>query len=253
MQLIGSLKSDTRRRVFDSGEFRGFTDYLIDPVVGTGQTPQAFLAHQQAGWTLRTHYHHQEQFQVAVRGGGMLGRHPLEALSVHYASRESGYGPLVAGPVGLDYLTLRSCADMGAQYLPESQSNMRRGLKKRQETIGPIPLTHTESLSRQRQSQLEILIAPDASGLAAWIGRLGPLQTLIAPHHPRSGGRFYVVVAGLLLYQEPLRPPSCVYAAHDDPPLTLQSGADGLEILILQYPDSALQERTTNVALTNVS
>ena len=138
MLRIGSLGSDTRRRVFNSGEFHGFTDYLIDPVADSCYTPQAFLVHQQPGWVLRTHYHQQEQFQVVVRGGGSLGRHRLKALSVHYASRESGYGPLIAGPDGLDYLTLRSCADPGAQYLPESRQNMRSALQKRQETVGPI-------------------------------------------------------------------------------------------------------------------
>ena len=106
MQRSGNPAAALRRGVFDEGEFRGFTDFLIDPEPGAHPSPQAFLVHQQPGWVLRAHYHRQEQFQVALRGGGMMGRHALNALSVHYTTRESGYGPLSAGPDGLELVAV---------------------------------------------------------------------------------------------------------------------------------------------------
>jgi hypothetical protein len=240
MQRVGSVERATRRRVFDTGNFRGYTDYMIETEAGPCPAPQAFLVHQQPDWTLPVHYHLQDQFQVIVRGGGTLGRHKLASVSIHYASREAGYGPLVAGPDGLDYLTLRSMTDPGAWYLPEARANMRQGLRKRQETVGPISRALPAELAMRRSASVEVLIEPDASGLAAWVIRLGPEQSMPAPQHRGGGGRFHVVINGILRYGEDLVAPACVYSSSDDEPLVLASGTAGLEILVLQYPGAAL-------------
>jgi hypothetical protein len=231
----------TRTRVFDDGNFRGHTDYLIESEPGTLPAPQAFLVHQQPGWVLPAHFHLQEQFQVVTRGGGTLGRHAVEPITVHYSSREAGYGPLVAGAEGLDYLTLRAVTDPGAWYLPESRARMRSGLHKRQATVGPIVVQPTAARSALAAPQAEVLIAPDAHGLAAWVLRLPPATACDAPAQQASGGRFHVVVGGALMTDAgELGPPSCIWRGSDDPPMAVLAGADGLELLVLQYPWAAL-------------
>jgi hypothetical protein len=227
--------------VFEEGHFRGYTEYLIESEAGARPAPQAFLVHQAPGWILPTHFHLEEQFQVVTAGGGTLGSHAVAPVTLHYSSREAGYGPLVAGPQGVDYLTLRAVTDPGAWYLPESREKMRRGLRKRQATVGPIPVKRFDALASLPSAQTEVLIAADDEGLAAWVMRLPPNSRSSAPPQVASGGRYHVVVAGSLVDDaEELPPPACIWRSVDDAPMDVQAGAHGLELLVLQYPAAAL-------------
>ncbi|MDB5861382.1 MAG: hypothetical protein JWQ76_5071 [Ramlibacter sp.] len=249
MQRIGTLERKTRTRVFDEGNFHGYTEYLIESEAGQRPAPQAFLVHQQPGWVLPTHFHLEEQFQVVTAGGGTLGSHAIGPITIHYSSREAGYGPLVAGPEGVDYLTLRANTDPGAWYLPESREKMRRGLRKRQATVGPIPVRRCEALAALGNSEVEELIAQDTEGLAAWVLRLPPGGRSTAPAQAASGGRFHVVVGGTLrTADEEVGSPACIWRAADDAPMNLQAGAAGLELLVLQYPAAALDPEPQRMA-----
>ena len=165
-------------------------------------------------------------------------------------ARLAGYGPVVAGPQGLDYLTLRSITNLGAMYLPEERAKMREGLFKRQESVGPVAVSPPELLTARIQPSIEVLIAPDCSGIGAWVLRVGSGGILHAPAHEGGGGRFHVVIGGTLVEDKPLGPSSCVYTSPDEAPLKLLAGPGGLEILVLQYPASALspQPGTTHGA-----
>lgn len=244
MLKTGSLDERLIHRTFENDKFHGSTQYMIESEPAqTGAAPQAFLATQTAQWVLPTHYHRQDQFQVIVAGTGTLGRHALHPLSVHFASRESGYGPIVAGVQGLQYLTLRAVTDPGAWYLPESRQRMIKGLPKVQRHGGPLHVSTEQELSARGASQIETVLAPDASGLAGWLVRLGPGSSLPEPTHEGGGGRFLVVVAGhLTLDGKSLRARAhgCAFASQDEPPLHLTAGSEGAEILVLQCPRSAL-------------
>ena len=196
MERVGTIENKTRTRVFFEGNFRGHTDYLIESEAGARPAPQAFLVHQAPGWVLPVHFHLEEQFQVVTGGGGLLGKHDISPLTIHYASRESGYGPLVAGADGLDYLTLRAVTDPGAWYLPESREKMRRSLKRRQVKLGPISIPAPDDPALRGEGRVEVLLAPEESGLAAWLMVLPPEGQLRTPAPADSGGRFHVVLRG---------------------------------------------------------
>ena len=70
-------------------------------------SPTVALIEQPAGFEFMPHFHRQNQFQVFVGGSGSLGRHALAPVVVHYAGAYTGYGPLLAGPEGIQYFTLR--------------------------------------------------------------------------------------------------------------------------------------------------
>jgi hypothetical protein len=241
MERIGSVERKTRTRIFDEGNFRGYTDYMIESEPGSRPAPQAFLVHQQPGWVLPTHFHLEEQWQVVVGGGGTLATHVLAPLTLHYSTREAGYGPLTAGPTGLDYLTLRAVTDPGAWYLPESRERMRRGVRKRHVTVGPLPTRDAAALAGLARAEVQEVIAQDDEGLAAWLVRVPPGGQASAPPQQRSGGRYHVVVAGSLLAAgQELLPPACIWRGSDDAPLDLRALAGGAEVLVLQYPEAAL-------------
>jgi hypothetical protein len=57
-----------------------------------------------------------------------------------------------------------------------------------------------------------------------------------------GGGRFYVVSKGSALVSESLMPAwSTVFVTRDEA-FDLTSGPDGLEVLVLQFPEAALTE-----------
>ncbi|MBT3534778.1 MAG: hypothetical protein HN478_12925, partial [Rhodospirillaceae bacterium] len=91
--------------------FNGHT-YARTNYLGTDtshrDTPQALLVEQSANSEIPPHFHGIDQFQVVVRGGGMLGKHAVKPVCIHYANAYSGYGPLNAEDEGVFYFTLRA-------------------------------------------------------------------------------------------------------------------------------------------------
>ena len=98
----------------------------LDAMLAEGEipAPQAFLIQQDPRTLIRSHFHAQDQFQVVAEGGGMLGRHALSPLSVHFASRYTGYGPITSGDEGLSYFTLRAVTTPRAYFLPEAREEL---------------------------------------------------------------------------------------------------------------------------------
>ncbi len=229
------------RRAVAKPQFVGFvTDLIIPDQATSAPRPQAFLVEQSANWTLPTHFHEEHQFQVFVAGGGTIGKHPVELLTVHYASPHSGYGPLISGAEGISYFTLRAVGDTGAWYLPEQREHLQLRVKKQQAHAALPSQITTQELLHLPQPCEEVLISPDVSGLAAWLVRLSPGQAAPAPAISEvGGGRFYVVTKGsLLTNSDELTGLATVFVSHDET-LVLQAGAQGLEVLVLQFPAAA--------------
>lgn len=238
MERIGHLLKKTRTRTFDEGNFRGHTDYLIESDPGARPAPQAFLVHQAPGWVLPPHFHLEEQFQVVTGGDGTLGKHAVAPITVHYTSRETGYGPLVAGDRGLEYLSLRAVTDPGAWYMPESRGKMRQDLRKWQTTLGPIDVNAPAAGTK---NSTEILLPMDEDGLAVWLLRLPANAQAVAPPQQVSGGRFHVVVGGdLCIAGEELGFGACVWRDSSDEAMDIRAGVHGLALLVLQFPAQAL-------------
>ena len=89
--------------------------------------PQAFLVElEKPGHIIKPHFHHVDQFQIVVDGGGTLGKHELQPVTVHYTDSFTPYGPIVAGDEGLKFFNFRPCADVGAEYMPGSRERLLR-------------------------------------------------------------------------------------------------------------------------------
>ena len=225
-----------RRRRFEAadGPFRGFTDFLFESGADEAAGPQAFLVHQSAGCTLPAHFHMQHQVQVVVGGSGTLGRHVLTPGAVHYASPQSAYGPLVAGPDGLEYFTLRAKTDKGAWYLPASRPALQAGLRKEQVTAAPVwSEPHARSC---------VLVALRQDGLGAWAYRADAGDRVQCPAPASAAGRFHVVLQGAFETDGKRLPRhACVFwAPPGDAPLIEAVVPDSM-LIVVQFPESALQ------------
>jgi len=226
----------------------GFSGYRTDFILkknGCWPAPQAMLIEQDPGTTVRTHYHDRHQFQIFLNPAGSIGRRETGTFALHYTTPESAYGPLVARDTALSYLTLRAVStDTGAFFIPESREQMRAGLPKRQLHTMPPTLSDITARKLRASVETEILITPDDTGVAAWILRLPPGVHLDAPYHAPSGGRFYVVASGSLMHDhEELMEQATLWASPEDEPVNLTAGTNGLELVVVQFPEAARQDR----------
>jgi len=203
-------------------------------------SPTVFLVEQPPHSVLAPHFHGQNQFQVVKQGSGTLGPHAIGPGSVHYAGAFTGYGPLVAGPEGLSYFTIRAVYETGASFLPVARDQLRRGPKKHAQ--GP---TH-EPLSAIQMSALDApvrvdLIGTPADDLAALAWRLPPFASVQAPP-PRGSGQFQLVMAGELRTPEgALSSWESRYLSAGESGGACSAGPGGLHLLVLQMPAKSVE------------
>ena len=206
------------------------------PAAGEVRDPQAFLVEQSPGAVVHPHFHFVDQFQVVVDGGGTLGRHDVGPISVHFASGHTGYGPITPGPDGLKYFTLRASADeTGAQYLPANRHKMH-AIPKKNVLLDAIPLAGPDELCQLTQVR-RINVKQDESGLRVDVVSIPPgMQTEISGQ-PKSAGLMILVVSGSFSHAEQTFTRwSCMFIGNDESGALLKGGADGAQILALQFP-----------------
>lgn len=218
----------TRRRASSNGTWFWLSSYIganrytrgAEEPPGPGVIyPMAFLVEQDADAVVGAHYHQAAQFQVVVGGCGRLGRHDVAPGAAHFAGAWSAYGPLAAGAGGLQYFTLRNGWDPGARYMESSENRA---------TLRSLPRRHREMVGD---------IEAAADGLSAHRYCIEPGKTVAGSDPSGGGGQFWVVLAGAMLCGcETLPARSCVFVYPGEPPFSARAGADGLDILALQFP-----------------
>lgn len=241
MIQAGTLAEATYSR-FDAGD-GAFVDRRNVIVSGLGAPPQpnAFLVHQSPNYSIRPHFHHNAQFQVVVAGSGTLGGHPVRPFTVHYSGQHTGYGPIVAGPDGLWYFTLRPAMEAGAWFLPES-AKARDPVIRKTQTTAPTQDPESDDARRLRRSaETIVMIPPQADGLAAWMLRVPAGQAVRLPAHDGGGGAFALVGSGTMRAGVRLfARHDCLWIDREDgDAFTARAGTDGLDLLYLQFPRNA--------------
>ena len=201
-------------------------------------SPMAYLVEQVPNSTLEAHFHQVDQFQIFVRGSGKIGTHDLNGLTVHYAAAYSPYGPIVAGPSGVHYMTLRRSWDPGPQWMPAGALTLRqmRDRKHVAFTSEPIYLSTLEQISQARNTVVTEVIPAQSNGLAARLVQAGP-GTALKGNPALSNGLFWYVIAGGLDSEEStLGAEGCVYFCHEEQPFEFLASSQGVELLQLQLP-----------------
>ena len=208
MTRTGTLQAATvnrRHLVLANGTGYWRSDLIQSGPAADGWSPQAFLVEQGANSIILPHYHEQNEFQVVVEGGGKFGRNAVRPVTVHYAGRHTGYGPIESDGDGLWYFSLRARTDPGARFLPECRDQMERGPKRY--LMGET-----------------IALQPD--GIAAWISSSNDF-----PQRP-GPARFYLVLSGELLWEGvPLPRLSVIFSDENFNP-----ASTGAKVLCLQFP-----------------
>lgn len=245
LQMSSTAAAKTRHPINVHGSTYQITDYVgrapkhggyfAGNEANANPLPQGFLVEQPPGSATPPHFHETNQFQVVVGGTGWIGKHGGAPLQVHYVNGHTPYGPVTAGQEGLYYFTLRAAWDPGAKYLPESVERLKKGNQRTR--IAEAPVDTAEALAARTATEVETVMAPEPDGLAAWLWRVGPSTEVTLPDPAGSGGQYHVVAAGAAVREgETLDLWSTLFVMPDDAPLTLKSGATGLDLLVLQFP-----------------
>lgn len=196
-------------------------------------TPHAFLVHQDPRVVLDRHYHDTAEFQVVVGGDGRLGTHEVMPFSIHYASSQAVYGPLVAGEAGLDYVTCRAVYQRGLFKFPEERKRMAGG--RRSQHMGHVVRTDPHGLAAPAAA---VVIDPTDDGLAAWSLRIPPGTEASAPATAWGLGRFLLLIGGSATVDGALLADLCVgWIGNRE--VAIAAGQDGAELIVLQLPAEA--------------
>jgi len=108
---------------------------------------------------------------------------------------------------------------------------------KRHHLVDPPVLSSAAALHSRQHTACDLVLALEDDGLAAWFLRLGPNMRTHAPDPAHGGGQYLLVAGGTLCHDGAILPRlSCLYVSPDTEPFVLQSGAEGLETLVLQFP-----------------
>lgn len=199
--------------------------------------PQGFLVEQPPGSVTPPHFHEVDQFQVFVGGGGAIGKHEAAPVTVHYASGHTPYGPINAGSEGVAYFTLRAGFDPGAKYMPAQRAKLRPG-PRRFRLSKRVPTIATNALAARTTPALDALIEPEPDGLQAHVLSLGANRTVELPDPANGGGQYLVVINGALAEDgQSFDRLSCFFVPRDEPSFRATAGPDGLEMLLLQFPN----------------
>jgi hypothetical protein len=224
-----------------NGAPRWRTDYF--GTVGGGkvtQDPQAFLIEMPVNDTILPHFHVVDQFQVFVSGAGKVGRSDvLLPLTIHYADRFTGYGPIDAGPQGYSYFTLRANTDSGPVYLHQPgyreklQPSKKRHFSAHAAISTEAVLANRDSVTSERVNEKT---TEYTDGLDAKLFRAGKNMSIVCDDPAQTGGQYFLIVNGSLTHEgQHLAKWSVMFVHPTDAPLSVQSGQEGCELLMLQF------------------
>ena len=202
-------------------------------------SPTVFLIEQGAEKVLPTHWHRENQFQVVVGGAGTMGHHEIGPIMVHYAGAYSGYGPIIAGPQGVMYFTIRAVHEQGAMMAATDRERMVRGPKRQMTSERYQPLDDA-GMAALGAPHCADLIPPAPDKLAAQVWQLPPGGSAMALEPAGSSGQFLMVLAGALHHaDQALGQWETVFVSADEPAQWLQAGEAGAQVLLMQIPVKA--------------
>lgn len=230
MQAVAHGEAHEHTIVRAAGTGRRF-DYIGSPGI-IDERPQAFLVDRlYPGARIEPHFHDIDQFQVVVDGECTMGKKRTDPVSFQYADAYTPYGPIVGERVGFAFFTLRPIASGGFFAMPGNRHNMPgragRNIAGRFAMDGPKP--GPGAFERQP------LTAAQPDGVMALGLRLGADACMTGPASD-GGGQYYLVCGGALEQQgKRLGHLSLIHVAPGDTPPLLQAGADGADVLVLQF------------------
>ncbi|HMG44292.1 MAG TPA: hypothetical protein VK611_23360 [Acidimicrobiales bacterium] len=214
------------------------SDRVVHDFFGEARTrqpgPQGFLVDFEGETTVGAHFHPVDQFQVFFGGpGSWYQRHPIDELMVHYADAYTTYGPFGTEGGLLRFFTLRPDHSTLTAYMPGSRDKLLRKGRRN------VHVSLTEQAGRcpaPGDAAVHTALA-DGDGLSVHLVTLGPEARIALPTASTPRGEYRCVVSGAIVVDDtPYGPRSLGWYERDEAPATVESGPDGLALLVLRFP-----------------
>jgi hypothetical protein len=187
------------------------------------------------GATIPPHFHKVDQFQVFTHGDGQFGKHQLDPLDVQYADWFTPYGPIVAGPEGFHFMTVRATPDPnGGYYMPASSNVLREeGRRAGRSFVQHVRVPELGSITKPG---VTVLCDYD-DGLTVQRVDLPPGSSLAGPDPSRGRGQHTMVVRGSLVHEGRAHPErTMLFVPEGEPALDLVAGPEGVIALVMGFP-----------------
>ena len=121
--------------------------------------------------------------------------------------------------------------------MPASRDKLIKG-NQRSLLVAGLESDSMEIRAARKSSTIETIIPEEADLLGAWRICLGPDQSMVAGHPTGSGGQYIVVSEGSMLHNGGWFPRlSVLFVTNEETPLKILAGKDGLDLLVLQFPE----------------
>ena len=220
--------------VREAKDSRGVHYRLTDIIGGPmkdDRLPQAYITEvTNPGGTLPPHFHRVNQYHVYIGGSATVGKQAVQGLTLHYVDGYTPYGPIVAGPEGIEFLVIRVHAEGGLFAMPESRDKLAR--KAGRNLVVPADMPAIPAAGVSRRDFLEREDGVKASGLA-----FAPGASTAGASPKGTGGHCYAVIEGSIICDgTPLGKKACIHITPSDPPPLLSAGPGGARLLLLQFP-----------------
>jgi hypothetical protein len=228
--ITAELSADRSRVTTDrEGRPRTRVTHMIGAQGKAIPGPQSFLVECLAAETVvKPHFHQVDQFQLFPSGDGHIGRNKVKPTFIHYADAYVTYGPIVSGPLGFRYMTIRATGDPGPQYMPEARDKRKRTTGRHLELHIPDPEAGT----------CLAVEAPHPDGLAVFVSRFGPGELVGWPEAKHWIGAHGVVLDGSVVAADREYPQlSNFFAVPDESSVPVgTAGASGCRFVSLYFP-----------------
>ena len=208
---------------------------------GNPDLPLASLVTFAPGRVSTPHFHDVPQFQIMLDGRGKIGRRDIKTNSVHFSRPNTPYGPFTAADdSSLTCLIIRSRPDTGAQHDPEAIADLNRMPDR-----NPWQATHDVTFPNMGSANVVMQPVPelrDEHGLATFALLMRPGTRVLTPDPSIGEGLFVVVQRGSLIHEnKEAKAMTLVYVSNKERPFEIHAGSEGLEGLIVRFPNPVTQ------------
>jgi hypothetical protein len=214
-------------------ELKGHWDE-IDTAVKEG--PQAFLVgRRDEGARFKPHYHPVNQFQVMLTGTGRIKLEPLYPGSFHYADANTPYGPIVTGPDGFEFMTVREQLTNTRIRLPEGREGINRSGRNIVRHVQPR-WTNADAPDAPGVDE-ELVVPREPDGLEVLAVHVRRASTYVDDDTTRRCRQYVLVLSGSVEHQGgSLGKASMVFAEPGESFGAVTGECEASTVLIMRFP-----------------
>jgi hypothetical protein len=206
---------------------------------------QALFAEYGEGVAL-THAHPVDQWQIYLQGVARLGHKPVAPVVIQYTDAWIPYGPIEVAKEGFALIALWPRPNLETYEMPKDVALIRDNLRGQphRHLYRQIDVCDAAPATLSQTSLIE--------GADVWARRWQlPAETsFVTPDPSKGGGQFFIPLAGSIHFDGREYPRwSAIYVGPHDSSIRLRAGANGADIIGMEFRPQDQIQSTQKVVL----